>query len=150
MKTIMLCGVNGFVMPLVWMKLNKGANLTTLVDTGSNCSFITRKAFDAMLEEKSSNLVKVYEGNSSSDTANGSWAVTQLAILKFRLGRTVYEHKFRVMDCSHGFEQVEKRYNVQLHILLGSDFLVAHKMVVDIPGQALYTKRLRKADDVSY
>ena len=67
-----------------------------------------------MLEEKSSNLVNVYEGNSSSDTANGSWAVTQLAIIKFRLGRTVYEHKFRVMDCSHGFDQVEKRYNVSI------------------------------------
>lgn len=145
MKTLMLCGLNGLVMPLILMKI-KGVNLTTLVDTGSNCSYITRKVLDDMLEAKSPNLVKVYDVKTSSDTTNGSWAVTQLAIIKFRLGRTVYEHKFRVMDCSHGFDQVEKRYNVQLHILLGSDFLVEHKMVVDIPGQALYTKRLKKDD----
>ena len=123
----------------------KGAVLMTLVDTGSNCSYITRKVLDSMLEEKCPNLVKLYDVKSSSDTTNGSWDVNQLAIIKFRLGRTVYEHKFRVMDCSHGFDQVEKKYNIQIHFLLGSDFLVSHNMVIDYHGCALYTKRLRKA-----
>ena len=35
---------------------------------------------------------------------------------------------------------------VHLH-LLGSDFLVSHNMVIDYPGQALYTKRIKKVDD---
>ena len=145
MKTLMRCGFNGLVMPLILMKV-KGAVLMTLVDTGSNCSYITRKVLDSMLEEKCPNLVKLYDVKSSSDTTNGSWDVKQLAIIKFRLGRTVYEHKFRVMDCSHGFDQVEKKYNIQIHFLLGSDFLVSHNMVIDYPGQALYTKRVKKVD----
>lgn len=141
----MLCGLNGLVMPLVLMRL-KGVNLTTLVDTGSDCSYITRKVLDAMLEAKSPNLVKLSDCEYSSDSTNGSWAVNQVAIIKFRMGRTVYEHEFRVMDCTHGFDKIEKEYKVQLHVLMGSDFLVKHNMVIDYTGHALHTKRLKKVD----
>ena len=52
-------------------------------------------------------------------------------ILPFNFEGYTYETKFCVQPLSDAFKEIEKESGIQIHGLLGTDFLIENKWVID-------------------
>lgn len=65
-------------------------------------------------------------------TANGKTETTLTAIFDFTIDETLrFSEPFTCMNCSMGFNQIEKETSYQLHGILGMAFLVKHQWKID-------------------
>ncbi len=65
-------------------------------------------------------------------TTNGKTASTLTAQFDFIIEDTLkFSEPFTCMECSVGFNQIEKETGYQLHGILGTDFLVKHQWKID-------------------
>lgn len=116
--------------------MNNGRKLNFLLDTGSDSSYISRSAYNKgitgkKIEPKNINIVGSAGSSSSVETI--------LAPLVYK--DTIYDIEINVLDSlDDSFAAVKNDCGVQLHGLLGNDFLNKYNFVIDFEELTVYNK----------
>ena len=113
--------------------LNKGIKLNFLLDTGSSQSIINESMLPSLDTKKSedSMIIVGVEGNKVS---------SDLCTMKVGYKDQEFAHTFAIKDLDEAFGVVKQESGVQIHGILGSDFLQKYKYVLDFKELIAYPK----------
>lgn len=116
-------------LPVIPVKLfDSTESSLLLVDTGSDGSIMDIAVYDYFKDSITNDL----KSSPKIMTANGLSSDTLTAQFDFIIDDTLkYSEAFTCMDCSTGFNQIQKETGYQLHGILGTDFLVKHQWKID-------------------
>ena len=123
-------------LPVIPVKLfNEENHSLLLVDTGSD-----RSIMDIAVYNHFKDKITNSEQGQNIITTNGKTSSTLTAQFTFAIDDTQkYTESFTCMDCSTGFNQIEKETGYQLHGILGTDFLVKHQWKIDFEKLQIHT-----------
>lgn len=124
-------GLNKAGLPLIIADV-KGHNVCFLLDTGSNKNLLNQKVYEYFKDHvKPSGQQEVFglEGNSKENTT---------VELRFIFEGIEYTADFIVFDSGNAFEKVEKESGIQIHGILGSEFLCINEWVIDFDQLRVY------------
>lgn len=123
-------------LPVIPVKLfNEENHSLLLVDTGSD-----RSIMDIAVYNHFKDKITNSEQGQNIITTNGQTSSTLIAQFIFTIDDTLkYSELFTCMDCSTGFNQIQKETGYQLHGVLGTDFLVKHQWKIDFERLQIHT-----------
>ena len=111
-------------LPLIAVKVaNK--NLCFILDTGSTCRLI-----DSNVVEYFKDIVEPI-GDYCISGIDGTKHKVDVVILPVNFEGYTYETKFCVQPLSDAFKEIEEDSGIQVHGLLGTDFLIENKWIID-------------------
>ena len=115
-------------LPIIPVKLfDAPVSSLLLIDTGSDQSIM-----DIALYEYFKDRISLFKQGKNIITTNGKTETTLTATFDFTIDDTLkFSEPFTCMDCSIGFNQIEKETGYQLHGILGVDFLVKYQWKID-------------------
>lgn len=112
----------------------KGNKVNMLLDTGSNNSFISGEA----AKSHKGNFI---ENNIETVGLGGSTTSNNACKLIFNYNNEDYDVTLIVSDqLTDSFKEIKKATGVQLHGILGVDFLTEHKYILDFAEKIAYHK----------
>ena len=101
-----------------------GKELNFLLDTGSTISYIdTQTAIELGC--------KFQNCNESVTGLGGNQEITEYCEVRLETPTTVTEIELPLTDFKHAFSQIEEESGIEIHGLLGNNFLQASKYVID-------------------
>lgn len=115
-------------LPVIPIKLFNAENHSLLlVDTGSDRSIMDIAVYNHFKDK----IINPQRGQNII-TTNGNTTSTLTAQFDFIIDDSLkFSEPFTCMECSVGFNQIEKETGYQLHGILGTDFLVKHQWKID-------------------
>lgn len=115
-------------LPVIPLKLFNETNSSLfLIDTGSD-----RSIMDIAVYNHFKDKITNSEQGQNIITTNGKTSSTLTAQFTFTIDDSLkFSEPFTCMECSVGFNQIEKETGYQLHGILGTDFLVKHQWKID-------------------
>ena len=118
-------------LPVIPVKLfNEENHSLLLVDTGSDRSIMDITVYNHFKDKQGQNII----------TTNGQTSSTLIAQFIFTIDDSLkFSEPFTCMECSVGFNQIEKETGYQLHGILGTDFLVKHQWKIDFENLQIHT-----------
>lgn len=122
--------------PAIPVKLfNSDREVLMIVDTGADISIMDMSVYENYKE-----FMTEVKGMSSVVTAGSS--VNEGFKAKFDLfcGDLRYREMFVCMDCSCGFSRIKEETGVQLHGILGTDFMRRHQWIIDFEREIIVMK----------
>ena len=128
-------GLNLTGLPVVTM-VNNGKKLNFVLDTGSVHSLINKSVIPH-IEYNETEYVATLSGidNITREEENAIEIPLQY---KGKITRSI----FVVTELSACFDEIKKETGVQLHGLLGSDFFVENRYIIDYNEMVAYSKRI--------
>ena len=117
-------GLNNTGLPIILVDI-KGKNLCFILDTGSTCSLI-----DSTVVEYFKDIVEPI-GDYCISGIDGTKRKADVVILPFNFEGYTYKPKFCVQPLSDAFKGIEENSGIQIHGLLGTDFLIENKWIID-------------------
>ena len=123
-------------LPVIPVKLFNAENHSLLfVDTGSD-----RSIMDITVYNHFKDKITNSEQGQNIITTNGQTSSTLTAQFDFIIEDTLkFSEPFTCMECSVGFNQIQKETGYQLHGILGTDFLVKHQWKIDFENLQIHT-----------
>lgn len=117
-------GLNSTKLPIILVDV-KGDHLCFILDTGSTCSLI-----DSTVVEYFKDIVEPV-GDYCISGIEGTKHKVDMIILPFNFEGQIYKPKFCVKPLLDAFSGIEKESGIQIHGLLGTDFLLGNKWIID-------------------
>ena len=111
-------------LPLIIVKV-KEKYICFILDTGSTCSLI-----DSTVVEYFKDIVEPV-GDSYINGIEGSKHKVDMITLPFIFEGQMYKPKFCVKPLLDAFKSIEDESGIQVHALLGTDFLLENKWIID-------------------
>lgn len=113
-----------------------GKELNFILDTGSTISYIdTQTAVE--LGCKFKNCDEFVTG------LGGEQAITEYCEIKLETPTTVTEIELPLANFKHAFSQVEEESGIEIHGLLGNNFLLASKYVIDYDKMMVFKPKYK-------
>ena len=110
-----------------------GIELNFLLDTGSSQSLINASMLLSL-------ETKMIEDTMFIVGTDGNKISSNLCIMKVGYKDQEFEHNFAIKDLDEAFGVVKQESGVQIHGILGSDFLQKYKYVLDFKELIAYPK----------
>ena len=124
-------------LPILIMS-NNGKKLRFILDSGSNGCHIDKSILDTLSVEKN----EIVEKTSNIATGAGIIASSnEKCTLKLKLNNTIFEVPFAVEDLSGPFNFIKEEDGIQVHGILGNNFLEANGWVLDFADNIAYMKK---------
>lgn len=114
---------------------NNGNKYNFIIDTGSNNSFVSSDAVESM------NVIPIDDTNSVIAYSGESEAMNSVMVI---LGYKESKYHAKTIVSNHlteSFKQVKSNYGVQLHGILGCDFLEKYDYVIDFNTYQIHSKK---------
>lgn len=124
MKYSLICGLNKTKPPIIPVEIGS-KYLCFIIDTGSTCSLI-----DSNVVEYFKDIVTPVDDYYISGI-DGIKQKVDVVILPFSFEERLYKPKFCVKPLFEAFKDIEVESGIQVHGLLGTDFLLENKWIVD-------------------
>ena len=118
-------GLEKVGLPLI-LTSGKLNNICFLIDTGATHNSLFDFVYEHFKEE-----FKLLEETQSLMGIEGNYTQTQTIEAVFNFGGTDYTSKFSVLDASEAIRQIQEETGVQIHGILGIEFLLENKWVID-------------------
>lgn len=126
-----LCyGLNSTRLPIILVDI-KGEHLCFILDTGSTCSLI-----DSTVVEYFKDIVEPV-GDYFISGIEGTKHKVDMITLPFNFEGQVYKPKFCVKPLLDAFSGIEKESGIQVHGLLGTDFLLENQWIISFNNLTL-------------
>ena len=125
-------------LPLI-VTSGKLKNLCFLVDTGA-----THNVLFAYVFEHFKNEFKVLEEHQSTMGIEGNYKECPTIEATFNFEGTDYTSTFSVLDATEAIAQVQAETGVQIHGVLGIQFLVENKWIIDFDRLAISTSNKKE------
>jgi len=117
-------GLNKTKLPLIPVEI-KGKHLCFIIDTGSTCSLIDSNVVEYFKE------IVIPVGDYNISGIDGIKQKVDVVILPFAFEGQLYKPKFCVKPLLDVFKVIKTESGIQVHGLLGTDFLLENKWIVD-------------------
>ncbi|MCM1720820.1 aspartyl protease family protein [Bacteroides ovatus] len=117
-------GFHSTRLPIILVDV-KGEHLCFILDTGSTCSLI-----DSTVVEYFKDIVEP-AGDYCISGIEGTKHKVDMVILPFNFKGQIYKPKFCVKPLLDAFSCIEQESEIQIHGLLGTDFLLENKWIID-------------------
>lgn len=124
MKYSLSHGLTSIGLPTIPVEVNN-KKLCFILDTGSTCSLI-----DSTVVEYFKDIVEPV-GDYYISGIEGTKHKVDMIILPFNFEGQVYKPKFCVKPLLDTFKGIEDESGIQVHGLLGTDFLLENKWIID-------------------
>jgi len=111
-------------LPLIIVKV-KEKYICFILDTGSTCSLI-----DSTVVEYFKDIVEPV-GDYYISGIEGTKHKVDMITLPFNFEGQIYKPKFCVRPLLDAFKSIEEENGIQVHGLLGTDFLLENKWIID-------------------
>lgn len=125
MKFPLTFGLQKAGLPLI-LTSGKLKNLCFLIDTGSTHNSLFDFVYNHFKEE-----FKILEGTQSLMGIEGHYKETPTIEATFNFEGKDYTSIFSVLDASKAIKQVQNETGVQIHGVLGVQFLIENKWIID-------------------
>ena len=126
-------GLNSTRLPIILVDV-KGEYLCFILDTGSTCSLI-----DSTVVEYYKDIAEPV-GDYFISGIEGTKHKVDMIILPFTFEGQVYKPKFCVRPLLDAFSGIEKESGIQVQGLLGTDFLLENKCIIDFKECCIYNE----------
>lgn len=123
-------GLNSTRLPIILVDV-KGENLCFILDTGSTCSLI-----DSTVVEYFKDIVEPV-GDYFISGIEGTKHKVDMIILPFNFEGQIYKPKFCVKPLLETFKGIEDESGIQVHGLLGTDFLLENQWIISFNNLTL-------------
>lgn len=123
-------GLNSTRLPIILVDV-KGEYLCFILDTGSTCSLI-----DSTVVEHFKDIVELV-GDYHVSGIEGTKHKVDMITLPFIFEGQVYKPKFCVKPLLDAFSGIEKESGIQVHGLLGTDFLLENQWIISFNNLTL-------------
>lgn len=117
-------GLNKVQLPIIHVKI-ENKYLCFILDTGSTCSLI-----DSTVVEYFKDIVEPV-GDYCISGIEGTKHKVDIITLPFNFEGQAYKPKFCVRPLLDAFKSIEEENGIQVHGLLGTDFLLENQWIVD-------------------
>ena len=117
-------GLNKVQLPIIHVKI-ENKYLCFILDTGSTCSLI-----DSTVVEYFKDIVEPL-GDYCISGIEGTKHKVDIVTLPFNFEGQIYKPKFCVRPLLDAFKSIEEENGIQVHGLLGTDFLLENQWIVD-------------------
>ncbi|KAB1318156.1 pepsin/retropepsin-like aspartic protease family protein [Bacteroides ovatus] len=124
MKYSLTHGLTSIGLPTIPAKV-KDKYLCFILDTGSTCSLI-----DSTVVEYFKDIVESV-GDYCISGIEGTKHKVDIVALPFNFEGQIYKPKFCVRPLLDAFKSIEEENGIQVHGLLGTDFLLENQWIVD-------------------
>ncbi len=118
-------GLNTTRLPIILVEV-KDKYLSFILDTGSTCSLI-----DSNVVEYFKDIVEPV-GDYYINGIEGTKHKVEMITLPFTFEGQTYKPKFCVKPLLDAFKGIEDESGIQVHGLLGTDFLLENKWIIDL------------------
>lgn len=133
MKFSLLFGLQKTGLPLI-ITSGKLKNLCFLIDTGATSNVLFSYVYEHFKEE-----FKTLNEKQNIMGIEGHYKETPIIEATFNFEGVDYTSVFAVVDASDAIAQVQKETGVQIHGVLGTQFLIENKWIVDFDRLTVYT-----------
>mgnify|MGYP000885421394 FL=1 len=117
-------GLNKTRLPVIPVEV-EGKHLCFIIDTGSTCSLI-----DSNVKEYFKEIITPV-GNHNINGIDGIKYKVDVITLPFSFEGQSFNPKFCVKPLLEAFKDMEVESGIQVHGILGTDFLIEHKWIID-------------------
>lgn len=124
-------GLNQTKLPIIVIEI-EDKHLCFILDTGSTCCLI-----DSNVVEYFKNIVEPI-GDYCISGIDGTKHKVDVVILPFNFEGYTYKPKFCVQPLADAFKGIEIESGVQIHGLLGTDFLIENKWIINFKELNIY------------
>lgn len=100
--------------------------LIFIVDTGSNASLMFPNAYTRLNES-----IKILEWKNKLMGVDGIQNETTMSEVNFYIGESNFTHQFELFDSTDVVESFSNGSNIEVHGILGTDFLMKHDVTLD-------------------
>ena len=126
--------LNQMQLPMILIEVNN-KHLCFILDTGSTCSLI-----DSNVVEYFKDIVESI-GDYYISGIDGTKHKVDVIILPFNFESQEYKPKFCVKPLLDAFKGIEIESGIQVHGLLGTDFMLENKWIIDFNKYGIYDER---------
>lgn len=112
-------------LPLI-LTSGKLKNVCFLIDTGSTHNSIFSFVYDHFKDE-----FQIQEEMQKTMGIEGNYQECQTVEATFNFEGTDYTSTFMIMDATSAMAQVQEEIGIQIHGILGIQFLLEHKWIID-------------------
>jgi len=130
-------GLSKTGLPLIAVEMND-QNICFLLDSGATLNLLDKRVYDYF------NKDKLNEAKATSIISNfGIDGIETEAprveqIFKFENG--LFKTKFTIFDTSSAFNKVEEESGIQIHGILGNEFLLENEWILDFQKLSVYSQ----------
>ena len=124
MNYSILFGIKQTKLPIIIVEI-EDKHLCFILDAGSTCCLI-----DSNVVEYFKDIVEPI-GDYCISGIDGTKHNVDVVILPFNFEGYTYKPKFCVQQLSDAFKEIEEDSGIQVHGLLGTDFLLENKWIID-------------------
>ena len=124
MNYSIIYGLNKTKLPIIPVEV-EGKHLCFIIDTGSTCSLI-----DSNVVEYFKDIVTPV-GDYNISGIDGTKHKVDVVTLPFSFEGQAYSPKFCVKPLLETFKKIETESGIQVHGLLGTDFLIENDWIID-------------------
>ena len=121
-------GLSKTGLPLIAVEM-EGNNICFLVDTGATLNLLDKRVYEHI------NKNKGQESKSVDTVANfgieGVETKAPRAELNFEFENGLFKTKFTIFDTSTAFNKVEEESGIQIHGILGNEFLLENEWIIN-------------------
>lgn len=107
-------------------------NLCFLIDTGATHNVIFNYVYEHFKEK-----FKRLDGNQSIMGIEGNYQKTPIIEATFNFEGVYYTSSFSIIDATSAMNQVQQETSVQIHGVLGVQFLLENKWIIDFKKQII-------------
>lgn len=116
-------------MPLIFTSANP-AGMCFLIDTGSTHNVLCDYVYEALKDQITDSDEKF-----NFFGVEGQKRIVNRASMTLNICNQDYDACFNIANLSGSFEEIEKQCGIQLHGIIGIDFLVKNKWTLDFATQ---------------
>ena len=114
-------GLNQTKLPIIVIEI-EDKHLCFILDTGSTCCLIDSNVVKNIVEPIGDYCISGIDGTKHK---------VDVVILPFNFEGYTYKPKFCVQQLSDAFKEIAEDSGIQVHGLLGTDFLIENKWIID-------------------
>lgn len=128
-------GLNKTGLTLIAVEM-EGEKLCLLVDTGATLNLLDKRVYEHFYKNK---LVESSDHTYtiSNFGIDGVEKAAKRAELNFSFEDNLFTTKFTIFDASTAFDKVEEESGIQIHGILGNEFLLENEWIIDFEKQAV-------------
>ena len=130
-------GLSNLGLPLIAVEMND-KNICFLLDSGATLNLLDKRVHDYFSKYKLNDAMATTKISNFGIDGIETEAPRVEQIFKFENG--LFKTKFTIFDTSSAFNKVEEESGIQIHGILGNEFLLENEWILDFQKLSVYSQ----------
>jgi len=130
-------GLSNLGLPLIAVEMND-KNICFLLDSGATLNLLDKRVHDYFSKYKLNDAMATTK--ISNFGIDGIETEVTRVELNFKFEKCLFKAKFSIFDSSTAFDKVEEESGIQIHGILGNEFLLENEWILDFQKLSVYSQ----------